>query len=141
MYDISHDVEVGRIRPWDELALQGPATQTLDGSTYLLAPNPVGDETVRDAVVRQQGIGAYLRIRDINSSDYPGLRLTCSPDFAFFTRLAMTATHVKLHSYTPPTIPYTDEVFLNLDEGPEVFARDFGVMTAAEFLAEYTRWH
>jgi hypothetical protein len=141
LYDISRDLERGHIRPWDELAEQGPVGRVQEGGTYIFAPNPQEGETTRDAVRRQGGIGAYLRIREIDSPDYAGIRLTCSPNYAFFTRLAMEAAHVHLYSYTPPNVLATDEVYLHHVSAAAVFARDFGVMTGPQFQAEYAKWH
>lgn len=141
MYDISLDLRRGSTQSWQELAARGPAQQALDGGTYLLAPNPLEGESLDDAVTRQQGIGAHLRIRDVNSPDYAGLTLFNSPNFAFFTRIAIRAAHVRLYSYVPPRIRGTDDVRLAHDMAAAVFARDFGVMTFEEYRAEFDRWH
>jgi hypothetical protein len=141
MYDITTDLAIGNVQRWDALAAQGPATEAVMGSTYLLAPNAGPDETVRDAVARQQGMGAYVRMPDINSPDYAGVRLTCSPNFVFFTRIALSEAGVRLYSYTPPSVPATDQLLMRHAAAERVFPRDFGVMTYAEFRAEYARWH
>ena len=116
---------------WEVLAEIGPVAETREGNTYVCAPNALAGESLRDAVVRQRAMGPYLHVPDYSSPDYTDFELYTSPKHAFFTRIALHAAHIVLHS-PQQGFGRTDLLVIPNNIAPGIFARNFGVMTYEE---------
>ncbi|HSX32358.1 MAG TPA: hypothetical protein VLF43_03785 [Candidatus Saccharimonadales bacterium] len=138
-----YEVEVDRplfASDWDRLQQIGPAHQVEEGGVYVFAPEPHHGQRLGEAYTALDGgIGPSLNIRDAQSEDYPGLALRFSLQFAIFSRLAMGAARVRLYSPHIPGVPQLDIVELDRKTGPAVFARDFDIISPAEFQARLAR--
>ncbi len=135
LYDITRLAYPHAAGQWNHLQRFGPVAQVVEGGRYVLAPQPEPGQSLADANAQSNLIGLpHLRICDYLSPDYPGLRVQYSDKFALVGYLTVSASRVRL--YSPKLqLPYIhDMVELHPTTGPEIFARDFGIMALQEFM-------
>jgi len=134
LYDVTLANKENRAFTWEELLDQSPASQIEMGNNYIFVPQPMKNQTLREAYSITKGLGPSLTIED--SGDPRWRALEVSPNklpgwVALFSRLFFE-DHVIASSPNTAYNPEPDIVAMPYSSVVETFEKYFRIVQPEE---------